>query len=227
MSLGIFYSSGQDEKLTSPEIIIPQNGSCSFYACFDGVWQFDGSAKLIIDADGEQTKIFDSFEWSQENAHEGSKWMSFKIDLAKFAGKTAKFILHYVGSYGEDFVLDDFKINSVDSSEDAKVTILETESVKFIDLSEGEAIAWNWKFNGGTPSTSTEQNPTIVYNTAGKYDVELTVTFADGTDSKTKTEFVTVTGVAPTAIIGYPEEGYMVIKTVFSKKAHHFFRSTL
>jgi PKD repeat protein len=45
-------------------------------------------------------------------------------------------------------------------------------TVNFTDLSTG-ATSWNWSFPGGTPETSTLQNPVVVYNTAGTYDVTL------------------------------------------------------
>ncbi|MFZ4523383.1 MAG: Omp28-related outer membrane protein [Bacteroidales bacterium] len=45
-------------------------------------------------------------------------------------------------------------------------------TVNYTDLSTG-ATSWNWNFPGGTPSTSTLQNPVVVYNTAGTYDVSL------------------------------------------------------
>ncbi len=45
-------------------------------------------------------------------------------------------------------------------------------TVQYTDLSTG-ATSWSWSFPGGTPSTSTVQNPTVVYNTAGTYDVTL------------------------------------------------------
>ena len=61
-------------------------------------------------------------------------------------------------------------------------------TVNFTDLSTG-ATVWNWSFPGGTPSTSTLQNPTVVYNTAGSYDVTLIAsnpaTFSQGTMIKT------------------------------------------
>ena len=60
-------------------------------------------------------------------------------------------------------------------------------SVQFTDMStSGNATNWSWYFPGGTPSTSTAQNPTVTYsNASGKtfknYDVGLTVTNAVGT----------------------------------------------
>ncbi|WP_428655854.1 M43 family zinc metalloprotease [Runella sp.] len=52
--------------------------------------------------------------------------------------------------------------------------------VKFTDLSTGFPTAWKWEFEGGDPATSTEQNPTITYRTAGKFKVTLTVSNASG-----------------------------------------------
>ncbi len=57
-------------------------------------------------------------------------------------------------------------------------------SVQFTDLSEN-ATAWNWDFGDGT--NTTEQNATHTYSTAGIYTVNLTVSTANGTASKTAT----------------------------------------
>lgn len=49
-------------------------------------------------------------------------------------------------------------------------------TVDYNDLSSGSPTAWSWEFPGGTPATSTDQNPTgIVYDQAGNHDVTLTV----------------------------------------------------
>ena len=59
-------------------------------------------------------------------------------------------------------------------------------TVHFTDNSWGaQLVSWNWEFEGGTPATSTEMNPTVTYNTAGTYGVRLTVTNADD-ESDTK-----------------------------------------
>ncbi|HRW97000.1 MAG TPA: C25 family cysteine peptidase [Bacteroidales bacterium] len=56
--------------------------------------------------------------------------------------------------------------------------------VAFTDQSTG-ATSWLWSFPGGTPETSTEQNPLVVYNVAGVYDVTLEI--SDGTNSTSLT----------------------------------------
>ena len=75
------------------------------------------------------------------------------------------------------------------------LNVVEGGSVSFTDNSSdgGNAItSWSWTFDGGTPSASTSQNPTVVYNTAGTYDVSLTVTNSQGNDTETKTGYITV-----------------------------------
>lgn len=41
------------------------------------------------------------------------------------------------------------------------------ESILFSDNSKGNPTSWYWEFEGGTPFTSTAQNPIIVYNKEG------------------------------------------------------------
>lgn len=68
------------------------------------------------------------------------------------------------------------------------------ESINFTDNSFGIITSWEWTFEGATPSTSSVQNPTnINYNTAGDYDVTLTVTFIDGSSlTLTKSDYIHV-----------------------------------
>ncbi len=68
------------------------------------------------------------------------------------------------------------------------------QGISFTDTSEGMVSSWEWTFEGATPSTSTEQNPTgIVYNTPGDYDVTLTITGPTGnTHSVTKENYIHV-----------------------------------
>lgn len=70
--------------------------------------------------------------------------------------------------------------------------ICQGEVVNFNDASSGVITTWDWNFPGGTPSSSTDQNPVITYNTAGIYNVILTVGNGTEIDSETKTGFVTV-----------------------------------
>lgn len=56
----------------------------------------------------------------------------------------------------------------------------------FTDLSGGTDITeWFWEFPGGTPATSTSENPQVFYDTPGLYDVTLTVTNDLGSNTTT------------------------------------------
>lgn len=66
-------------------------------------------------------------------------------------------------------------------------------TVDFTDLSAGDPDTWSWTFEGGTPDTSSTQNPTAIqYNTMGLYDVTLTVSNMFGTNTLTKEDYIKV-----------------------------------
>lgn len=71
--------------------------------------------------------------------------------------------------------------------------ICESNSISFIDQTEdGDPDVYQWSFQGGNPSTSSDRNPTVSYPVAGIYDVTLTVSNAAGTSTLTKTKSVAV-----------------------------------
>ena len=76
------------------------------------------------------------------------------------------------------------------------LSIIEGDNVTFTDLSAdgGNAITnWTWSFPGGTPNSFVGQTPPVIqYNTAGVYDVSLTVTNSQSTQSTTQTGYINV-----------------------------------
>jgi uncharacterized protein (TIGR02145 family) len=63
-------------------------------------------------------------------------------------------------------------------------------TVTFTDESTNAPILWDWQFGDG--ASSTEQNPTYVYDEEGVYTVSLKVTNEYGQDTETKTDYITV-----------------------------------
>ena len=61
-----------------------------------------------------------------------------------------------------------------------------SDTVQFIDHSalRLSSATWQWTFPGGTPSSSTQEDPVVVYSQSGTYDVSLTVTDSFGTSSQ-------------------------------------------
>lgn len=71
--------------------------------------------------------------------------------------------------------------------------------VAFADQSiSNSTISYNWYFEGGSPSTTTERNPLISYSKEGVYQVKLVVKDANGSDSLIRNEYITV----------FPNTGY-------------------
>lgn len=62
--------------------------------------------------------------------------------------------------------------------------------VNFQDLSSNSPSSWFWDFGNG--STSTSQNPTATYFNPGNYTVILTVTNAGGSNTLTRTNYISV-----------------------------------
>jgi len=63
--------------------------------------------------------------------------------------------------------------------------------VRFADTSTGNPSSWSWSFGDG--ATSTDQNPTHIYTTAGNYTVNLTVGTSDTSTSLSRPGYITVT----------------------------------
>jgi PKD repeat protein/endonuclease I len=62
--------------------------------------------------------------------------------------------------------------------------------VAFNDLSSDSPTSWSWTFGDG--GTSTAQNPSHTYTTAGTFTVTLTAGNSAGSDAETKTGYITV-----------------------------------
>ena len=71
--------------------------------------------------------------------------------------------------------------------------VCEGTSVTFTDASMNATVASRvWSFPGGTPSTSTAQNPVVTFSTPNWQSVSLTSTNAMGSSTKTENNFVFV-----------------------------------
>jgi PKD repeat protein len=77
-----------------------------------------------------------------------------------------------------------------------------TLTVNFSDTSSGSPTAWSWSFGDGT--SSSQQNPSKTYATAGDYSVSLTASNAGGSDSVTKQ----VTVVQPPSSTTYASDSF-------------------
>jgi PKD repeat protein len=84
-------------------------------------------------------------------------------------------------------------------------------AVQFTDQSTGTApMSYAWDFDNNGINDSTVPNPQFIYSTFGTYTVKLTVTNSAGTDSVTRTNYITVSSPP---IVGNGEFGSEVNPT--------------
>lgn len=130
----------------------------------------------------------------------------FTVNLDAFVGNEimVMFEAYKGGSRGNNLYIDNINITGVAAGNTPEPNfttdvnqICEGDGVQFTDASTENPTSWNWTFPGGSPATSTSQNPYVTYNTSGTYDVILEVTNAHGTQTQTFTNEITV-NVIPT-----------------------------
>ena len=94
-----------------------------------------------------------------------------------------------VGPYENDFWNFHF-VDTVAFSADSIVCA--GHSVLFTDTSKFGPTSWQWQFPGGTPDTSSEQNPVVTYSIPGHYSVTLTASDNCFSGTTTKTQYIDV-----------------------------------
>src|SRR5690554_1749619 len=80
-------------------------------------------------------------------------------------------------------------------------SVCDGDTVQFTDTSTNIPTVWEWTFEGGTPATSSLQNPQVVYDAPGTYDVTLKTVNQFGSDTKILTDFITVNAIPTVASV--------------------------
>ncbi|WP_417264920.1 S8 family serine peptidase [Brumimicrobium sp.] len=128
----------------------------------------------------------------------------FTINLDSFVGNEVFIMFEsYKGStYGNNLYLDNINIDGVavqlapePGLSASSSVVCEGETVYYTDQSTNQPTSWNWTFPGGSPSTSTLQNPVVTYPTSGTYNVTLQASNAYGTQTMTFSNQITVNGL--------------------------------
>ncbi|MEZ4798648.1 MAG: lysyl oxidase family protein [Flavobacteriales bacterium] len=74
----------------------------------------------------------------------------------------------------------------------SETNICSGEQVGFTNTTSGGATDYVWSFPGGTPSSSTDVNPIVTYNTPGTYNVSLTASNSTTSDNVTYNNLIVV-----------------------------------
>lgn len=126
----------------------------------------------------------------------------FTVNLSQFDGlSNVRLKFETYNNYGNNIYIDNVQLsgNCVLSNDPPEAgfnistnTVCAGSSVQFTDQSTNTPTTYNWSFPGGTPAASTQPSPSITYNTAGTYNVTLSVSNAYGSDQMVMSSAVVV-----------------------------------
>lgn len=163
--------------------------------------------------------------WLKVSSESGWDYLKFYVDgneLDSWSGEVPWQQTEYIIPAGtHTFAWEYFKDGSLSSGADAcwidyivfppmeiealfttdTTVICKDDPVFFYDQSVGPVTEWSWFFEGGTPSTSTDQNPVVAYFEVGEWDVFLEVTDGIETGQLFISNYISVAAVpepAPT-----------------------------
>lgn len=149
----------------------------SFYAiyCFntDSIYVGGTDALIYKSLDGGSS-------WVQDFGNVSSSLYQFSV--------TPNNTMYVSGSSGT--ILRKIPPVEADFTADTEV-VCKGGTVNFEDMSTA-ATSWDWTFDGGTPSSSYDQNPAVQYDTPGYYNVTLKATGLKTNDTEEKTDYIWV-----------------------------------
>lgn len=166
---------------------------------FTPFWKKGGSQ--LATTNGFSTTAFTptATQWRTETVNLGSVAAMFG------SGKTRIVIgLQNKSGYGNFMYLDNIKITAgspVAALPVASFTASASNgcvgrTITYSDKSTNNPTSRLWKFEGGTPATSTAVNPTVTYSIKGTYKVELIATNTIGSDTIMQNSFITIDTLA-------------------------------
>ena len=132
-----------------------------------------------------------------------NQWRRDSVSLASLAGNSKVYIIFASKSgWGNYVYLDNINIkNNVVATAPPTASIAAASSgcsgtsITFTSQATNSPTSWTWSIPGATPASSTLQNPTVTYPTAGTYTITLVATNSIGS-SAPSTKVITI-GSAP------------------------------
>ncbi|NOU48557.1 MAG: T9SS type A sorting domain-containing protein [Bacteroidales bacterium] len=170
------------------EILTTNDGGSSWssfstgYHSFYAVHVFDKDSAYVGGTDVDIFKTTDSGEtWTLDYGGSGASTMynfSFTANNTGFCSGSQGTMLRRDAPIATNFIADE-------------TAICTGNQIQFTDLSVG-ATGWDWYFEGGSPETSIEQNPIVTYYYAGDYDVTLTASNPEQSQTLTQENYIHV-----------------------------------
>ena len=190
-------------------------GSITILACLPPVADFSGTPTIICQnrcvnfSDLSQNNPT-SWQWSFPGSSTPTSNASNPLNVCYPISGINNVKLVVSNIYGSDSITK-FSSIRVDScpppvanfNPSATITGCDTFCVNFFDASTSNPDRWQWSFPGGTPSSSSLQNPSgICYTADGLYDVMLIVGNGVGSDTLIRYSLINMVGIPGASISG-------------------------
>lgn len=169
------------------DVTIEAESLMSFYSKVSSEGNYDFLKFYIDDTEMETwsgTEAWAMHEYTCPAGDHILKWEYYK-DGSASTGSDCAWVDYIVlpGASSSSPLFADFAADQQD--------VCDGEMVEFSSNSVGSVATYSWTFEGGEPATSTDENPSVVYATAGVYNVSLTI--SDGTNENTMTKEAYIT----------------------------------
>lgn len=166
--------------------------------------EFGGTQELVFVATNNAVYYKKAGQNSWTNYSTNLQARRSPTNFTMYDDGTSQSLLRYY-SYGRAVMETPFgNLRSLSSSfvVSQKLYCATGQPVQFSDNSTGDVTSWSWSFPGGTPATSTLQNPVVTYNSPGLYGATLTVSDGTTTSTYSQANVFLVMASAPTANTG-------------------------
>jgi PKD repeat protein len=156
-------------------------------------------------------------------------WKSVLINLDSTYNRSEQLVFAFGFTSGNAGILwlDQFRILG-DTAKNKPFTRFESDKkfgcvgsqILFSDSSLNNPTSRLWLFEGGTPASSTDPNPSVSYSTSGSFKVTLITTNEEGSDTLVKTDYIQILllGQTPTPFLQdfsaagtFPPTGYILL----------------
>ena len=186
-------ASESNDWIISPQLQMRNNGSISFwvYSPKPSTWGNENYDVLVSTTNNQPS----SFTAIASNETAPNQWTQKTYSLSAYNNQAIYIAIRHRATDKFMFLIDDIELNTgTASAPTASFTytpsnICQGSQVQFTNTSQN-ATSYSWSFPGGNPSTSTQTNPTVTFNTAG--NINVTLIAHNGTISDTITQSVTV-----------------------------------
>ena len=170
---------------------------------FPGI-RYAGQSVAANAAANNTLDVAETVIWDGAHSQDGiERWGDYSnISVDPSDDHTFWYTNEYMGSSTHGTRIVSFQLSAANSPPVADFSADNTnpttsQTVTFTDTSSNSPTSWSWSFSPNTVTyvngtSSTSQNPQVVFDSEGLYTVTLTATNAYGSDDEVKTDYINV-----------------------------------